>query len=117
MPPGLQHGKRQRSAYGDCSVMGSDVAPRVQLRKMRQARYVRRVSRQVEPEAKTLEILPDVLEVRVAVVEFQLGGELGLDQRLEGKAAHPGNDNLGRFRVEITAEALKMRAEQHNVPP
>ncbi len=89
----------------------------VQRRQMGQPQYVRWIRRrEVERETEPLEVQAEVVCVRVAVVDFQLGSKLGLDQCLE-RGSHPGNDELGGFRVEVTTESLEVSAEQHNVAP
>src|SRR5438094_2749697 len=69
---------------------------------------------EVEYEAKSLKVLSDVFNGRIARVELKLGSEL----RLHG-CQKPGWDsgsaNLRAFRVEIAAKPLKMTAPQHDV--
>jgi hypothetical protein len=81
---------------------------------MDQARCVRWVNRQIKYEAETIEIRLQMVVYRITMIEFTMSGELLTDQRPEPRP-HLGSDDLGGFRVEIAAEALEVRAEQHNV--
>src|SRR5262249_25282367 len=70
---------------------------------------------QVDGEAEALEILPQVLQVRVAVVESSVGGELCQKQRSQRCPDSRYND-AGAFGIEITAEPLEVRTKQEHIP-
>jgi hypothetical protein len=67
--------------------MGRDIPPSVQLTQVMQARRIPRIGRrQIPHEAEAFEILPDVLEIGVAIVEVPIRRELGLDENLKARA-------------------------------
>jgi hypothetical protein len=70
---------------------------------------------QVEREVEALEIRFQILEVRVAMVELPVGGELFLDQHPERRSDLRGDD-LRAFRVKVPAEPLEVAAYPEHVP-
>jgi hypothetical protein len=97
-------------------MVSGGIAPPVQRAQMRQTNWVGRIgARQVKGESKTFKILRKVLDVWVTMIESPMGRELGLDQHLEA-CSNFQNDHLRAFRIQISAKALKMRAQQEHVP-
>jgi hypothetical protein len=97
-------------------VMRCDIPPSVQFGQVLETRRIPWVgSRQIQREAEAFEVFPQVLEVGVAVVEGTMGRELVLDEDLK-RGAHPGDNDLGRFRVKVAAEPLEVGAEQDDLP-
>ncbi len=65
-------------------MMSRHVAPFVHFSEVVQSKRVGRiVAVKIEMKTESLEVLLQVLKIRIAVVEFPLSGELGLDQHLE----------------------------------
>src|SRR2546430_1777790 len=96
-------------------MMGSQVPPPVQHGKISQACRVCRICRgQIESETESFKILPKVVEIRIPLVESPVGSDLLLNQQLKPRS-YSCNDELCAFCVEIAAEALEVRAEQHHV--
>src|SRR5689334_10050213 len=73
-----------------------------------------RIGRQIQLEAETVEVLPDVIQVGIATIEGETVDELGLDERLQ-RAAYLGSNDLGRFDVQVTAKPLEVGAEQYDI--
>ena len=67
----------------------------------------------IQRKAKPIEILLDVLDIRVPVVERAMGRELLLDENLKGRS-DPRRDDLGTFRVQIAAESLEVGGKQED---
>ena len=74
--------------------MGGHVAPPIHGGQLLQARLVRRVGRQVQREAETEEVLPQVLDGWITAIEGPMGVEVVLDQWLKSWP-HLGSDDLG----------------------
>jgi hypothetical protein len=95
-------------------LVGCNVTPRVQFRQKREARNIRRVNCQIEPEAESVEILFEMRKGWIAVVNPTMAGELFLNQRLE-PCSHFGGDDLGGLGMQIAAETLEVSAEQKSI--
>jgi hypothetical protein len=75
--------------------MRRNIPPFVQFRQVLQTRRIPWVSsRQIQAEAETFEVVPQVLKAWVAAVEGAMGCELVLDKDLKG-GAHSGDNDLG----------------------
>lgn len=92
--------------------MRRDVTPEVHFLQMVQPGGVRRVRRlKVQGEAESIEVSPNVVQVRVAVVEASVGPELLLDQHLE-RRPYPGGDDQRGLGVEVATVSLEVGAQQ-----
>ena len=95
--------------------MRCDIPPSVQFHQVMETRRIPWVSiRQIQRESEAFEVLPQVLKVRVAVVQGSMGSELVLDQDLE-TGTHFGDNDLGRLSVKVAAKPLKVSTEEHDV--
>jgi hypothetical protein len=95
--------------------MRCDIPPSVQFHQVMETRRIPWVSiRQIQRESEAFEVFPQVLKVRVAVVEGSMGSELVLDEHLK-TGTHFGDNDLGRLGVKVAAEPLKVSTEEHNV--
>jgi hypothetical protein len=91
--------------------MCCDIPPSIQFSQVLETQRIPWIrGRQIQCEAKAFEVLPQVLQVWVAVVERAMGRELGLNQEPE-RAAHSEGDDHGRFGVKVATIALKVGAE------
>jgi len=96
--------------------VGGDVAPPIQQSEVVQACNVAWMcGRQVESKAKALEIVFQVLEVRVTVAKFPVSRELGLEKTPKA-CPDLRCDDLGAFGVEVPAGPLELGAEKEHVP-
>jgi hypothetical protein len=78
---------------------------------MAQAQVLGWISGQIQLEAETLEVPPQVLQVGIAMIEGEVVDELSLDEYLQ-RASYLGSENLGGYDVQVTAESLEVGAEQ-----
>lgn len=92
-----------------------DITPSVELTQVLEARRIPLIRRrQIQAEAESLEVFPQVLEIGVAMVESAIGRELALDEGLK-RGAHPAGDGQSGLYMKVTAEPLEMGTEQDDI--
>ncbi len=72
--------------------------------------------REIDGETKSLEVLADILKVRVPLIQFPVGRELLLKENLDRRVLDPRREDHRAFRIEIAAEALEVGGKQHDQP-
>src|SRR5437899_2175498 len=95
--------------------MSHGISPIIQVPEVGHTNRIRWIGIcEIEQKAEALEVLANALDRRVPGVEFELGGELGLD-RCPKADRHGGSAYLRAFRVEVPAKSLEMAAQQHGI--
>ena len=90
-------------------MIGSDVSPFVEVSQVSQPSVICRVvCCHREAEAEAVEVLLQIVDVRIPAVELSVGRELLLHQYLQGWS-NLGGDDLGAFSVEVATIALKLQ--------
>ena len=108
IPPVLQVGVRREPAWREDVVVCRDIPPPVQSLQVSEAGMVGRIGRDpVERDAKPVEVLPNVVSVRVAAIQREARCKLRLNHELQ-RGGHRRADDLGTFGIEVPAEALEV---------
>jgi hypothetical protein len=69
---------------------------------------------EVEDEAESFEVFPDVFEVWIALVQLPARRKLLLEKNFYRRIHDSGRKDHGAFRVKVAAIALEMRREEHD---